>query len=621
MKNIRFSSFNSVKTKIYRSFKGVDMSTDPTLCDDNRSPWAPNLISDTGGMPEKRLGWRVLKTYSGTPAPKINGIYRAVINGTEKILIHAGSKIWDYATDPLLGTPLISGINDGSSCAIFFASKLYIFTGNEYLVYNGSTITAVEGRIPEIIIGRSPSGGGGTPLEPINLIQPKWIEGFLGEAGADEYQLSYDNLDSTVPIKVEVMDAQGTWNTLTAPTDYSCNYNTGKVTFTNPPGISPIAGADNVRITASKNRTGYADKVKKALVAGVYSGTTIFCAGSVKGTDYHSGFNDPTYWPDTGYDNVGTDETDIMGYLQIGQYLAIIKEDNDQDSTVYLRKDTTLNNEMIFVREPCVTGIGAISRKCFGNLRGEPLFLSRQGVFAVTSNIITSEKMVQNRSYFIDLALKKESGLKDAVAVEWEGYYIVAINGRAYILDGRQNKTYKQQNGDYVYECYHWDNIPARCFMKSGGTLYFGTADGRVCRFNSDKDKMDRYNDDDQAIVASWSTKADDDGLFTAYKSLVSPGCGVMIKPYTHSSAIVIFETEKDFGEVAASQRLDIFDFSDLDFSRFSFETSESPRVIPVRAKLRKYQTLRITVRNDSINEGFGVFGIVKRFTLSGHMR
>ena len=44
----------------YARFRGVDFSTDPALVDPSRSPFAPNLVSDAGGMPEKRPGWRNL---------------------------------------------------------------------------------------------------------------------------------------------------------------------------------------------------------------------------------------------------------------------------------------------------------------------------------------------------------------------------------------------------------------------------------------------------------------------------------------------------------------------------------------------------------------------------------
>ena len=47
-------------TTIYDKFRGVDMSTDPALIDTTRSPDAPNLISDTGGYPEKRHGCKTV---------------------------------------------------------------------------------------------------------------------------------------------------------------------------------------------------------------------------------------------------------------------------------------------------------------------------------------------------------------------------------------------------------------------------------------------------------------------------------------------------------------------------------------------------------------------------------
>ena len=82
----------------YVNFKGVDLSTDPTQISGSRSPYAPNLISDSGGFPEKRPGWRTLYSLD---AP-INGIYRGVIDGTEHIVIHAGSKLyhWDGENEP-----------------------------------------------------------------------------------------------------------------------------------------------------------------------------------------------------------------------------------------------------------------------------------------------------------------------------------------------------------------------------------------------------------------------------------------------------------------------------------------------------------------------------------------
>jgi hypothetical protein len=615
MRSISFQTGNMVHTVSYSSFRGVDFSTDPFLVDRERSPWAPNLISDTGGMPEKRVGWRTL---AAVDAP-VNGLFQAVFDGQTHILVHAGTRIYRMDAETYELTLLMEEASDQKSAAVFTGGALYLFTGSRFLIYDGETLQAVEGRVPEIIIGRDPTDGGGTPLEDLNLIQPKWTEGFLGTLGTTVYQLSYGELDDT-EVTAQKMDGDGDWTDLVENTHFTVNRTEGTVTFTTAPGASPIAGQDNVKITAAKAREGYADRVNLARSVILYQGC-LFAAGAQRGMDTRSGFEDPTYWPDTGYDQPGSDETDIMGYLAIGEYLAVIKEDNEQDATVFLRHPATVDDLATFTRVPAVTGIGAVSRKGFGTLRGDPLFVSRQGVFALTSNAVTAEKMVQNRSYFVDFALSKESELSEAAAMEWDGYFLVCAGSNCYILDGKQNRSYRQQAGDYVYECYHWTNIPARCFLQRGGVLYFGTADGRVCRFNTDIATMRRYSDDGAAIAASWSTKADDDGDFMRQKHMLRAGSGILIKPYTHSSARVLAATEKDFGTATAFARMDIFDLDDLDFQRFSFNTSDRPQIVPFKGRVRRYQTLQFTVENSEPEEGFGVYGIIKRYQLGGYAR
>ena len=66
---------------------------------------------------------------------------------------------------------------------------------------------------------------------------------------------------------------------------------------------------------------------------------------------------------------------------------------------------------------------------------------------------------------------------------------------------------------------------------------------------------------------------------------------------------------------------MDIFDWEDIDFSRFSFLASDSPQVVMFNRKVKKYITLQIIVKNDTINEGFGVFGIIKRYTKGSYVK
>ena len=210
---------------------------------------------------------------------------------------------------------------------------------------------------------------------------------------------------------------------------------------------------------------------------------------------------------------------------------------------------------------------------------------------------------------------------------------MLCVNSHCYILDGNQNVAYKPQSyGDYVYECYYWDNIPAVAFLEFHGELYFGTADGKICKLNTDIDGMQAYSDggtlDEEgringgaAIVAEWYTKADDDGDFMTYKTMVKRGSGVMMKPYTRTKVTVYAKTDRDFGRKIRESLLDIFNFWDIDFNRFSFVTIDSPQVVPFNSKVKKYKTLQLIVRSDGVNEAFGVFGLIKRYTIGTSVR
>ncbi|WP_101908873.1 hypothetical protein [Marasmitruncus massiliensis] len=620
-------------TTKYTKFKGVDFSSDPALIASERSPWAPNLISDTGGNPEKRPGWRKLLSVD----QPINGLYYGVIDNQTTFLVHGGTKLYTWNED---GTTAIirENINNGKSVAFVLKNSIWILTGSEYLVYGmfdnpdyteGGTapkqtlqikdVTEIA-YVPTTIIARAPSGGG-TVYESVNLLQPKRINKFLTTS-----EKTY-HLDSTSIQSVEKVTLNGSVKTVT--TDYTVNLTNGTITFTaSTMPTPPVAGQDNLEVEFSKPVEGYADRVKKCTIAALYGiGTNdrVFISGNpnYRNTDWRSNVNDPSYFPDLNYARVGAEGTRIMGYLPLGSSLAIIKEDNQQDSTIFLRSaELSTGGEVLFPMRQGIAGVGAIAAGSVRMLRDEPLFLSHTGIYGIATNAITYERTVQNRSYFVDAKLTKEPNMEKAVAIEWNGYFICCINSKCYILDGKQNKSYKPQSyGDYVYECYHWENIPAVAFMEHDGDLYFGTEDGRICRFNNDIATMDKYNDDGAAIVARWSTKSDDDGDFMRRKSMIKKGCGVMIKPFTRSSVKVLLRTEADLGKQVRYETMDIWDWTDIDFSRIGFNSNDAPQVVSFNTKLRKYIALQIIVMNDAVNEGFGVFGIIKRYTIGNYVK
>ena len=100
-------------------------------------------------------------------------------------------------------------------------------------------------------------------------------------------------------------------------------------------------------------------------------------------------------------------------------------------------------------------------------------------------------------------------------------------------------------------------------------------------------------------------------------------GCCVTIKPYSRSSAAVYFRTDRTSGkeQPAAGDVMDILTWEDLDFERFTFSTDDSPQEIFFNRKVKNYKRLQIVVRNDQLNEGFGIFQITKHYVIGNFAR
>lgn len=283
----------------------------------------------------------------------------------------------------------------------------------------------------------------------------------------------------------------------------------------------------------------------------------------------------------------------------------------------------------MFSLRQTIAGVGALSPGSFASLLDDPLFLSRSGVAAITSSSLTGEKIIQGRSYYLNAQLTNEPTLAEAEAAVWNGMYLLAVpGGHVYVLDARQSKVYRSAAlGDFVYEGFYWENIPALCWLvhRSGADeeLYFGTADGRIGKFNTDMEGVNRYSDDGAGISAVWATKYDDDGTPAVLKTLLKRGCCVTIKPYTRSSAEVYLRSDRTGGHEkrAAGKPMDIFSFEDIDFERITFSTDESPQEIFVNRKVKNYKRLQIIVRNSVPNEGFGIFQITKHFVTGNYAK
>lgn len=642
----------------YKELKGADFSQDPTEVDRKRSPDLLNMISDNGGNPIKRIGWRKIANVSGEKVFDIfhtDGAFYIVTSAHLMKFSEAWVKddsftIAHTSTDPK---------------GFVFGGNIYFFLGSKiiYMDASGTAHTVIdlsgqypsgEAKIPRVSISRNPTGKDGTLLEDVNLLTPWQCNTFLGDSTAKEYVLSSKKiLSGSDYIKVYVMDSNGEFQLKTYGTDYTLptatqttgkgvngtNYTfsvcEGKITFTEA-HAPVVTGQDNVKVEfvafdetdgLYKDRSGITNPYD-IVTYGFSKEDRVFIVSSTERNKvFYSDVEDVTYFPDLNYLTVGNVTADIIGFARMSLYLAVIKEEASTDSTVFLISGTTVDSLTAFQCTPAKAGVGGIAQKSIAMLGDEPLFLSQTGIYGISNYYVSSEYIVRNRSYMLDKKLLQEPGLDKAVAVQWNRYYILCVNSHCYVLDGRNKAKDRNNNTDFLYEGYYWENIPATIFYTWQNELYFGTADGYICKFNSDIENRTKYCDDGTLVTSSstieggvpipcrWSTPLDADNLPQYFKTMNKKGSLITLLPHTRTSANVTLIADGDRIYPIGTFYADIFDWELIDFERFSFSANETAQDRFFNKKVKKYRRLQIVVENNTAYEPFGILNIIKTYT------
>jgi len=491
-----------------------------------------------------------------------------------------------------------------------------------------------------------------------NLLNPKQINTFTSDGIHDTYYLNQNNctvnkVEQLLKTKCsnvnghDVPDLNGTYYaevwidtpaayyTVTQADDETEGVFATSIEFSTMPDASDKV---NIRVTFTPQSTSttfavgrdraYIEKSTIVTRFGYFNNNRFWFAGNpnYKNMDFMSGVDDPTYFPANGWTKIGSDMTAIQGYLHYGTELAVIKEDNNQDSTIYMRSAIlTDDNDILFPVQQGAQGQGAISKYCLKTLKDEPLFLSKDGVFAIVGTATSNERTVPNRSFFIDKVLKPEAS-SDLVAETYKDYYIIAnpVTGHCWVADARYQSLPPGTNDrQRIYEWFPWDNIPARVLFATDDYLFFGTQDGRLCVFNTDWDNPKRWSDGAEFINGStkwhkwhpydngyeihahYVTKRDHLSTLDFKKTMLNDGGVIILRPHEQSSASITVTTDK--GSWFVEQ---IFTDSD-----------EPSVVIPIRKRFKNFDSIGTRIENNAIREGLSILGLQYRYAITTNRR
>lgn len=610
------------------TFEGVDFTNSPANIEDTKSPNAVNMIRDVPGKVRKRMGYYLVKEYEEyideeeTEPNRVNGYHFR--NKDDIPIYHIGNKL--YKDDIMI----YEGIANNISHAWAFNDNLYIIDGKRMLKYDGETCAPVDenGYIPLLTIAKDPSGGG-TQYEDFNLVSDGFKEGFAGKANVTAYQLTFGDLNSKT-VKVEILNNQGVWVEKTEGRDFTVDRTNGIVNFTTAPGVSPLTGEDNVMITAFRTVEGYADRINHCTfgtrfgVNGAFDRLFLSGNSDYPNADWYSQQWDCTYFPDTGYSLLGSSQSAIVGYSIISNYLAAHKDELEKDLSIIIREGDLVDNNPSFRIINTLQGAGAISSNSFAYLRTEPLFLTRNGLFAVTAQDITGEKYAQSRSFFLNGKLMEEDyeDLRSSRAIIFNDMYLLAVKNNLYILDGLQpiRTDRSEPYATRQYAGFYCDNLPIHYMWEWENVLYFGTENGKIFAFYKDKESTDSYNDNGNPIHATWET-ADLEGKFF-YKNKSFRYLAVKLGAAVATS-IRISGMRKGVWSLLKEDNTKgrYFSYMHLIYSKFSYSTDTTERIVASKTSIKKVDKTRFKFENENLNEPFSLFSFAIEYTQNNNVK
>lgn len=643
----------SARIRTYQKFKGVDFSSDEAQVALQRSPNSLNMYKnysvELGQCVETRPGFRRQVVFPQRENMTVYGqlFFENRSKTVTKIqpLFHVGDTLylWDNypekadtldedGQNPGLLT-LYTGLAAQDSAMAVFDGKVYLLDGAQYLCFDGETVTPVKDKalVPTTYIGREPLGGG-TQYQQLNLLQESFTNTFLSDGKSTAYYLSMTDIDEVTSVQVDGKTLE--------KSAYTVDTQEGKVTFTNAPPAPQTPGQDTVLITAKKRIDGYADRIEKCRVMTVFD-NRLFCAGNpdTPNVVYFSQRNDPTYFGEITYETDGKEPTAVVGFMRIGSQLAAIKEESQQEATVFLHEPLETGIELSPKSYPAdqgLSGLGAAGRRMCLNFLDDPVFLTTMGVKAIGKLSIASERSIEHRSSLVDGRLVNEADLAHAQLASWRGYLICLVNGRMYLADSRQ--TYVQAStGHTEYEWYFWDNIgvydasgtfsPAVSVLTYKDQLYFGTENGVVCTFNTDRIKDDNgelsteaYTDDGRAIFWCWTTPFDALGQPNRLKRDNKRGGVLELKSMSHGQVKGKVRTNrapwKEFVRVDGGY----FDFTDLNFADLSFSTEEKS-LVSFQSKQKRWVKKQLMFYGDEAGRPGGLYAITMEAYISGYYK
>lgn len=591
---------------------GMNTSDSPDQIAPNETPDVLNM-EIKNGVWSKRYGYRRLNAVSWGDNKPILGMYEYWKTGLNNpfFLVAWDGKIYSVDGDGAK-TNLCTGAKASMAKAqtYFFTmgDKCYIANGTDFCIYDGTDPVAdVVGYIPTVLTGCPPAGGG-IAFEELNYLSNYWKQTYscsVDEETVTEFYLVMEADSITAKVNGESVTA-----TLDAADKRRVNFD-----------AAPGQGTDHVEITAYKANLMSATNIKKCTIFTVYGGkndTRIFATGNpdISNRVWRSGLLDPTYWPESAFDDIGSNAEANKGMGKVVDYLIYFKERTTHYGYV---EGPDADGDIAFPVLPMNDEYGCIAPRTICPAHGGLLALSSKGVtFTIPSFVrgqlnvlMISEKVNKNNTGtgIQDFTVDER---KAAHAYIFDNKYWLHIKDLVWVLDLKYS--------DLVNNAVCWypfTGTPgkAKQFLERNDVLYIADqVNGIIYK------GQEHYRDDGlaTAINAYWTSPL----LFVGGRNYIKKFERLLttFSAQAKSQHELTLITDQGNEDVILSQEARALDFNNIDFADFIFGVAAYPSSQSEKIG-HKGEYLQWRLGNNNLDQGLEILGQFLNFSISKEVR
>lgn len=461
-------------------------------------------------------------------------------------------------------------------------------------------------KVPTVFIGNVPKGGGSKGYEPINLICPWVCERFQGDGTTTEYVLSLKASAGHQPM-ARVINSDGT---VTNPSVNISN-DGAKVTFSNAPGKPAVE--DNVYIYYALENLNYERICKCTLSCNFGVGgykDRMFLSGNEAYPNYiwYSAMDDYLYFPETNYITVGDSTCTVSALAGQDTSLAVITKDKCYlvSGSVGADTENDFNPEAVFKISHVFESVPPVDRCKPLVFNNEMVYVSEQGIAAITPSNVMDERYIQLRSERVNYWLLREDLTETVCCVCGDFLVVSNKNGRLYLFDGSQFQSTASKPFSYrQYEAFIWEGIDADYLWSHGDDLYYcSDLDSAIYRIPFTDGT---YSDNGQAIPAYFETPNIYGSDF--YKKKSFSKLGILLRKLLDSddkkeigTSVRVWakknnEEWKLIRDYDGSQSL--FRYDHLNYLLFTYRPCGKNYSIDKKIKIKKTYSLKLRFEND----------------------